>query len=131
MTGEENKDLVRRYFDAISGKPKPASVLDQFIADEDAILKEHIADAEAGFPHYELIADEMLAEGDRVAVKATLRGTHTGNFMGIPATGKQVEASVALIYTLAGGKIVNHWMLVDSITMMQQLGVIPVQEAQG
>ncbi len=127
MSGEENKALVRRYLDAISGKPKPSGVLDQYVSDE--ILKEHIAGAEAGFPNYELIADEILAEGDKVVLKATIRGRHQGNFMGIPATGKQVDAPVALIYTISDGKISDHWILVDSMTMMQQLGLIPVPEA--
>lgn len=127
MSGEENKALVRRYLDAISGKPKPTSILDQFLSDE--ILKRHIAETEFGFPNYEIIAEEMLADGDKVMVKVLIRGVHRGNFMGIPATGKQIEASGALIYTITNGKISDHWMLADSMTMMQQLGVIPVQEA--
>ncbi|KXK21893.1 MAG: SnoaL-like polyketide cyclase [Chloroflexi bacterium OLB15] len=127
MSGEENKALVRRYLDAISGKPKPTSILDQFLSDE--ILKRHIAETEFGFPNYEIIAEEMLADGDKVMVKVLIRGVHRGNFMGIPATGKQIEALGALIYTITNGKISDHWMLADSMTMMQQLGVIPVQEA--
>jgi len=127
MSGEENKALVRRYLDAISGKPKPTSILDQFLSDE--ILKRHIAETEFGFPNYEIIAEEMLADGDKVMVKVLIRGVHRGNFMDIPATGKQIEALGALIYTITNGKISDHWMLADSMTMMQQLGVIPVQEA--
>ncbi len=127
MSGEENKALVRRYLDAISGKPKPTSILDQFLSDE--ILKHHIAETEFGFPNYEIIAEEMLADGDKVMVKVLIRGVHRGNFIGIPATGKQIEALGALIYTITNGKISDHWMLADSMTMMQQLGVIPVQEA--
>lgn len=127
MSGEENKALVRRYLDAISGKPKPTSILDQFLSDE--ILKRHIAETEFGFPNYEIIAEEMLADGDKVMVKVLIRGVHRGNFIGIPATGKQIEALGALIYTITNGKISDHWMLADSMTMMQQLGVIPVQEA--
>jgi predicted ester cyclase len=125
MSAEENKVLVRRYFEAISGKDKPPSVVDQFVADADPELKQHIVDAEQGFPRYELIAEDLIAEGDKVFVQARMRATHSGNFMGIPATGRQVEMPVALVYQIANGKIVAHWMLSDNMGLMQQLGVIP------
>jgi predicted ester cyclase len=125
MSAEENRALIQRYLDAISGKEKPASVVDQYVADADAALKQHIVEAERGFPRYELIADDMVAEGDKVMLKARLRAVHTGDFMGIPATGRQVEVEGALSYTIANGKIVDHWMLLDNMTLLQQLGVLP------
>jgi predicted ester cyclase len=125
MSAEENKAFVRRYFEALSGKDKPESVVVQYVGDEDAELKQHIVDAEQGFPHYELIAEDLIAEGNKVFVQARMRATHTGNFMGIPATGRPVDIPVALVYQIANGKIVAHWMLSDNMGLMQQIGVIP------
>ncbi len=69
--------------------------------------------------------EDMIAEGDRVVSRLTFRGTHTGDLMGIPATGKSVMISEIIIDRLADGKIVESWRLFDQMAMMQQLGVIP------
>jgi predicted ester cyclase len=127
-TAEANKAFVLRYFDAISGKPKPAEVVDEYIADSDQALKEHIAAAEAAFPLYRLDLEEIYAEGDTVIVRYTLRATHEGDFMGIPPTGAEVEVPGVIIYHIADGKIADHWMLTDRMTMMQQLGVLPAAQ---
>jgi predicted ester cyclase len=117
--------FVRRYLEAISGKEKPATLVDQYVADADQALKQHIAYAEAAFPRYELIEEDMIAEKDEVVVRFMLRATHKGEYMGIPATGKQVAVPGIIIYRIADGKIVEHWMQVDAMGMMQQLGVKP------
>ena len=121
MSASENKAMVRRYLDAINGKDKPASVLSHYIADSDQALFEHIASAESAFPHYELIAEDLIAEDDKVVVRFTWRATHRGNFMGIPATDKQIAVPGLIIYQIAQGKITNHWLQVDSAALMQQL----------
>lgn len=125
MSIEENKALIRRYIAAISGKPKPEEVVRLFVADETLI--EHIRAAEEAFPLYYLDVDEMIAEGDMVAVRVHHRGVHRGPFMGIPPTGKETDVPGFLTYRIADGKIVDHWMLADSLLMMQQLGILPVQ----
>ena len=130
MTTEDNKALIARYFAALSGKEKPASVIDQFVGDEDTELKQHIAMYEASFARYELIADEMIAEGDKVAVQARMVATHTGELMGMPPTGRKVNVPIALTYRIANGKIVGHWMLADAMTLMQQLGALPSPAGQ-
>jgi steroid delta-isomerase-like uncharacterized protein len=123
MSASENKAFVRRYLDAINGKEKPAAVQDQFISDADAVLKQHIAGYEAAFPRYALVVEDMFAEADKVALRFTMRATYGGGFMDIPATGQQVAVPGIIIYRIADGKIVEHWMLVDSAVLMQQLGV--------
>jgi predicted ester cyclase len=128
MSTQENKAFILRYFDAISGKDKPPKVVDEYVADADQELKQEIASLEAAFPHYELIADDLVAEGDKVAVRATGRGTHKGDLMGIPPTGVEVTISLMLIYQIADGKIVKHWMVADDMSLMLQLGVIPTPE---
>ena len=69
--------------------------------------------------------EDMIADGDKVVSRLTFRGAHTGNLMGIPATGKSVTMSEIIIDRLADGKIVESWRLFDQMGMMQQLGVIP------
>ena len=129
MSVQENKALVRRYFDALSGKEKPVAVVNQYVADSDEDLKQHIAFFEASFPRYELLAEDLIAEGDQVTVRAVFKGTHQGDLMGIAPTGKQVELPFIIIYRIAGGKIVEHWMSVDQMALMQQLGVVPESAA--
>jgi steroid delta-isomerase-like uncharacterized protein len=123
MSVSENKALVSRYLDAINGKEKPAAVQDQYISDADAVLKQHIVGYEAAFPRYALDVEDLIAEADKVVLRFTLRATYGGGFMNIPATGQQVAVPGIIIYRIADGKIVEHWMLVDSAVLMQQLGV--------
>jgi predicted ester cyclase len=69
--------------------------------------------------------EDMIAEGDKVVSRLTFRGTHTGEIMGIPPTGKSVMISEIIIDRLADGKIVESWRLFDQMGMMQQMGLIP------
>lgn len=128
---EANKALIRRYLEALSGKEKPAVIVDEYVADEDEELKQHIAFFEASFPRYELIAEDMIAEGDKVTVHARFQGTHAGALGDIPPTGKQVSQPFIITYRIANGKIVQHWMGFDQLALMQQLGVIPASGEEG
>lgn len=121
-TVEANKAFILRYFAALN-KDKSAATVDEFMTDE--VLKEHIALFETAFPGYQLTAEEMIAEGDTIFVRTTFTGTHAGDLMGIAPTGKPV--TIALTYRIENGKIVDHWMLADQLSMMQQIGVIPIQ----
>ena len=123
MSTEDNKTFISRYFEALSGKDKATAAVNRYVTDEE--LKHHIALYEAAFPNYELIAENMIAEGDKVVVRSTFRGTHKGDLMGIAPTGKQVTMPLILIYRIADDKIVEHWMQADALGMLQQLGVIP------
>lgn len=125
MSTGESKAFLRRYLDALSGKDKPAATIDTYIADSDEELKQHIVFFEASFPRYKLIADDMIAEGDKVAVHARFEGTHQGELMGIPPTGKEVSVPFIITYRIAEGKIVQHWMSFDRMALMEQLGVAP------
>jgi steroid delta-isomerase-like uncharacterized protein len=77
------------------------------------------------FPDSHFSVDDMVAEGDRVVTKKTFTGTHTGDFAGIPPTGKHVELTYVDILRVRDGKIVEHWLSMDQLSFMQQLGVIP------
>ncbi len=76
------------------------------------------------FDDFTLTVEDMVAQGDRVFVRATMSGTHRGEFLGIPATGRQVRTPVADFFRIAGWKALEHWGLSDTGRLMQQLGVV-------
>lgn len=79
----------------------------------------------SAFPDMHLTVEDQIAEGDRVVTRWTMHGTHQGELMGIPPTGKAVTISGTSIDRLAGGKVAEHWAEFDLLGLMQQLGVIP------
>lgn len=115
-----SKQLIQDYFAELSGKPKTDALNHRYITDPH--LKQHIQQFEAAFPSYQLIAEQMVAEGDTVAVRATFRGTHRGNFAGVPATGRDVSTPVMLFYRVADDRIAQFWMQADVPNLMAQLG---------
>lgn len=78
-----------------------------------------------GMPDWHTEIEELIAEGDKVAARITMTGTHTGDFWGLPATGKKVQFTGIYIVTIRDGKIVEHWGEEDGMSLMQQLGVMP------
>ncbi len=85
----------------------------------------------SAFPDAQIIVDDMVAEGEKVAARLTFQGTHRGEFMGIPPTGKEVTWSETHIGRYEDGKLVEHWGNSDDLGMMTQLGAIPAQQAPG
>ena len=90
-------------------------------------LKQFIAMFRAAFPDMVYDLQQMVAEGDRIASRDTVRATHTGDFMGIPATGKPVAVSAMHFLRFEGGKIAEHWGITDTMSLMRQLGLAPGQ----
>ena len=126
MNGSESKQFIGRYLQALSGQDKTAAVVDKFVSD--AALAEHIRVCEAAFPRYELVAEEMVAEGNMVSLRGTFSGVHQAEFYGVPATGRLVSAGLQIMYRLENGKIAEHWLQFDSPTLMAQL-TAPVSKA--
>jgi len=89
-------------------------------------LKEVIGGIRAAFPDIHWVLDEMVAEGDKVVSRFTWSGTHRGVFFGIPATGKSISVKGVVIDHVVAGKMVDSRILMDSLSMLQQLGAIPV-----
>jgi steroid delta-isomerase-like uncharacterized protein len=79
----------------------------------------------AAFPDQWWHIEDLLAEGDRVVARTTMRGTHLGDFFGVPATGRQVTLGGIHILRIAGGKIAEHWGNNDDLGLMRQLGLVP------
>jgi steroid delta-isomerase-like uncharacterized protein len=78
----------------------------------------------AAFPDLSLVVDDVVASGDKVVVRATARGTNDGEFMGMPATGKRIDIPLIDIHRFGDdGLAREHWGVVDTLAMMQQLGV--------
>jgi predicted ester cyclase len=116
---KENKEFISDYLRALSGNPKPAELVARYVADDD--LAQHIAECEAAFPLYELLPEDIIAERDVVTVRGTFRGVQRGLFAGIEPTGHMVTGSLIIIYRLQDGKIVEHWMEMNTASLLQQL----------
>ena len=140
MAVEDNKDIVRRFFDELMNKGNTAQV-DEFLAPE---FVNHFggmgaADREtfrrllplypAAFPDVHITIEDLVAEDDKVSARFTLRGTNQGAFMGMPPTGRQVTMSGMALFRLAGGKIVEEYVNEDTLGMMQQLTGPPPGQA--
>jgi len=136
MSIEENKNIVRRYQGIYNSNNLDA--LSEVVADDLLTprimpgIPPGIEGAKAahqimlmGFPDYQTVIDDLVAEGDKVTARITMSGTHTGSFMGIPATGKHVEFTGIYIARIANDKIVEHWGEEDGVSLLTQLGVMP------
>jgi steroid delta-isomerase-like uncharacterized protein len=92
--------------------------------DLDGLMKGWAA-VQQGFPDGRIQIEDMIAQGDKVAKRWSFRGTHTADYMGIPATGKVLTTSAITIYRIEDGKVAECWWERDSLGWLQQLGVIP------
>lgn len=113
------KQFVEEYLNALSGQPKTEKLLEQYVSDP--TLKEHIRGAEAAFPAYELVPEQMVAEGDMVAVRGTFHGVHKGEFAGVQPTGKSVSGDLMIFYRVSDGRIAEHWLQMDMAGLVEQL----------
>ena len=114
-----NTRFVTEYLRSLSGQSKTPELVARFVSDP--ALAEHIQQAEAAFPRYEIVVDEMIAERDLVALRGTFRGVHLGTFAGIPATGRQAAAGLMIFYRIEGDRIVEHWMQFDAASLIAQI----------
>ena len=139
MSTEENKALVRRFVDEVQSQGNTDLIGEicspEFVnhttppglpPDREGI-KQLTALFRAAFPDSYFTVEEMLAEGDKVATRKTFHGTHQGEFMGIPPTGRQVSTGLIDIVRIFDGRVVEHWSIGDDLGVMQQLGVITQQ----
>lgn len=88
-------------------------------------MRQHVTLVRNAFPDINIIAEDMIAEGDKVVTRWTIKGTHKGELMGIPPTDSNVTFTGILISRIADGKIVEDWENSDVLGMLQQMGVIP------
>ncbi len=107
------------YINAISGKTKTRELLEKYNADLG--LVETIMFFDNVFPQYEYNVEEMLAEGDRVIVRARTKARHEAEFLGIPATHKEVDFPFVVGYEIQDRKIVHSWLIPEYLTLLEQL----------
>lgn len=133
QTPEKNKETVRRLYEDFLNTGK-LELLDQVIAEDymgiygqkgPTAFADTIQALRQGFPDIQWTIEDLVAAGDRVAVRWTWQGTHRGSFRGIPASQKQMTDKAIGIYQLRDGKIVNAWIETDRLGFLQQIGVVP------
>ena len=86
---------------------------------------QHYNELWTAFPDLVLSIDDLIAQEDKLAARATGKGTHQGTYMGIPATGKQITIKAMQFGKIEGGKAVEIWEIPDALSMMAQVGLIP------
>jgi len=139
MSAKEIKALERRLYEECNkGKAAALAVIDELYAIDIVYhsssgrdirgikdYKQHVSEFYSAFPDLRFTIEDMVAEGDKVAVRLTGTGTNKGEFRGIPPTNKKVTLWEIQIDRVAGGKFVEGWSRYDTLGLMQQLGVIP------
>ena len=81
-----------------------------------------------GFPDQAVVLEQIIVDGEDVASRWTYRGTHTGDYYGIPPTGRAVVSSVVAFDRVVDGKLVENWTVFDNYDLMRQLGILPASE---
>lgn len=79
----------------------------------------------AAFPDLQVDVNDLIAEGEKLVTRYSVRGTHKGELMGIPPTGKEISITGTAIDRFENGQSIEHWEIIDQLGLMQQLGVIP------
>ena len=142
MSLEANKALVLRFVEEVQSQHKLTAVdeiMDPNMIDHYAqpsslnsveAFKKVFSGFIAAFPDLKAVIHNQVAEGDKVVTHKTFHGTHKGEFMGIPPTGKKIAIELIDIFRIAGGKLVEHWAIADMMSVMQQLGVLPSPSQQ-
>jgi steroid delta-isomerase-like uncharacterized protein len=136
---EENKALIRRWFEEVWNKGRPDAIAEMLAAEgivhglsEDpsqplrgpaGFLPFHAQFREA-FPKIEVVVEDQIAEGDMVAARCSVRGKHTGDSLGFAATQAPVDFTGIAITRIKDGKIVEAWNNFDFMKMYKQLGAI-------
>jgi steroid delta-isomerase-like uncharacterized protein len=136
MSAEQNKDIVRRFVEEAQTRHNLAAI-DEYMSPNfvDHSVPPGLPPGPEGvkmqftmfitaLPDLQAIIHDQVADEDKVVTRKTLRGTHQGDLMGIPPTGKTVDIEVIDILRVKDGKITDHWNNVDRLGLMQQLGVI-------
>lgn len=140
MLTEMNKAVVRRGFEEGINQGNLA-VYDEIIAANYVNhnlptpvpgpegFRQMLGQFQAGFPDMQIIVEDVLAEGDKVATRGYFTGTHQGEFNGFPATGKEIKVRYLDIWRIENGTAVENWVQLDLMGLLQQIGAVPLPEA--
>ena len=136
MSAEESKTIVRRLLEEPwTDLDVVDELVDETYVGHDPSLpeplrgpqgfKDNVSMFRAAYSDARITVDDQIAEGDTVASRWTGRGTHDGELMGVPASGKQVTVSGIVVSRVANGKVVEEWTSWDTLGMLRQIGAVP------
>jgi steroid delta-isomerase-like uncharacterized protein len=134
MTTEQNKALARRFLEAAGvgdGARLTEMLAPDFVAHQSSgpqsghALVQHLISFRLAFSDSQFTVEEQIAEGDRVVTRATLQAVHSGDFQGLPPTGKQIAIEAIFFGRVRDGKFVESRSLFDQLSLLQQLNLIP------
>jgi steroid delta-isomerase-like uncharacterized protein len=141
VAGEDLKRVYRRFLDEAFNQGN-LDALDDILSSDyvdhnappglppgPAGIKQIIGGFRSAFPDTRMTIKDQIAEGDRVATRYTFQGTHLGDLMGIPPSGKAASMTGITIARVANGKMTEGWVVYDLLGLMQQIGAIPAPEA--
>jgi steroid delta-isomerase-like uncharacterized protein len=138
MSTDENKSLVRRFFEELCNERR-LDLAETLMTADHRYLDPQIPDAppgpqgmaqtvavfQNGVEGHWGIEEMVAADNDRVVTRWTGTGRHTGEVMGIPPSGKSIKVSAISIHRIAGGKLAEHWCVWDTLGFLQQIGAVP------
>jgi steroid delta-isomerase-like uncharacterized protein len=143
MAAEENKAVVRRFAETVQQffQTGDLSGLDEVCAPDFvhhgpglppdlAGFKQMAPAFRSAFSDVEVVIEDLIAEGDRVVDRITVRGTHQGEFMGVPPSGRRFEMQEIHVARVVDGKIVERWAQIDTLGLLQQIGGVPGSPAR-
>ena len=137
MAPEENKAVISSFVEEVLNQGQLERVDDLVAVDFVEVeplpgqqqgregLKQVISVFRTAFPDIHWVIEEMVGEGEKVFSRFTWHGTHRSEFFGVPATGKQITVKGMVVDRVVAGKMVESQILMDGLSMMRQLGVIP------
>jgi steroid delta-isomerase-like uncharacterized protein len=145
MSAEQNKAIIRRFIEDLWNNRNLDIADEIFTADcathqlrsgaelvaaprTPEVVKKHVTEWLVGFPDLRFTVEQMIAEADQVVARMVMQGTHTGVWLGVAPTGKQVNIRMITIHRIANGKIAEDWVLVESLGFFQELGLIPATQ---
>lgn len=143
MAAQKHEDVVRGFYEAVFNKGDQAALNDLVAADfvdhnpfpgqgpDREGLRQFVQTFRGPLPDLRVEIQDMIAQGDKIAVRWTARATHKGDFLQIPATGKQVTISGIDIMRIADGKIAEHWGHQDQLGFVREIGVLPALAMAG
>jgi steroid delta-isomerase-like uncharacterized protein len=144
MSEEQNRELVRRLNDEFHNQDRIHEVIQECFAPD---FVNHSAPPglpptregnelfstafRQAFPDYQVTIHDVIVEGDKVVTRKTFSGTHRAEWMGVPATGRQISFGGIDIVRIADGKVVEHWGEFNMLTLLQQIGAPPAATPTG
>lgn len=138
MTTDRNKQAIRNLYETIINERKldqlNTVISDEFTSDGLAPgvegYRQTVTSLVEGFPDIKFTIEDLLADGNKVIVRWSWKGSHTGSFRGIPASNKTINNDAIVIYEFKDGKAIRSWLQGDRLGVLQQMGIVPTNFAK-